>query len=210
MASTEDVREQVRERYSAAALTVLQGHEQRCGCGGGDDCCGDGEATCCSAEALDQDSAVFRADLYQASDRFTPARNHVIDPVQPTRSATTVAGMSGVSCNSARTRGSNATKEDSVGVRSYCGGESVRTAFSTVVREIPSLAAIRAFGTPSAANRRINAQSSKVITLQSSSVHFSPPKLTSFRAPPTAGMAESSVARKRVRHRATGLEGTLR
>ncbi|MER3392590.1 MAG: hypothetical protein RIC81_08760, partial [Microcella pacifica] len=34
-------------------------------------------------------------------------------------------------------------------------------------------AAIRAFGTPSAANLRINAQSSKVITLQSSSVHFS-------------------------------------
>ncbi|GAA1970721.1 hypothetical protein GCM10009776_37180 [Microbacterium deminutum] len=43
----------------------------------------------------------------------------------------------------------------------------------TVVREIPNLAAIFAFGSPSAASLRINAQSSKVITLQSLSVHFS-------------------------------------
>jgi len=43
----------------------------------------------------------------------------------------------------------------------------------TVVREMPSRAAICAFGIPSAANPRINAQSSKVITLQSSSVHSS-------------------------------------
>ncbi len=124
--------------------------------------------------------------------RFTPARNQVIDPVQPTRSASTVAGMSGVSSNNARTRGSNATNEESVGVRSYCGGESDLTAFNTVVLEIPNLAAIRAFGTPSAASLRINAQSSKVITLQSSSVHFSPPELTSFRAPPTACLASNN------------------
>ena len=117
--------------------------------------------------------------------RFTPARNQVIDPDQPTRSASTVAGMSGVSFNSTRTRGSNATNDDSVGVRSYRGGDSDRTAFNTVVLEIPNRSAIRAFGTPSAASRRINAQSSKVITLQSSSVHFSPPKLTSFRTPST-------------------------
>ena len=37
----------------------------------------------------------------------------------------------------------------------------------------PTARAIRAFGTPSAASLLINAQSSKVITLQSSSVHFS-------------------------------------
>jgi len=55
----------------------------------------------------------------------------------------------------------------------------------TVVREIPNRSAIRAFGTPSAASLLISAQSSKVITLQSLSVHFSPPKLFSFRAPPT-------------------------
>src|SRR3546814_4312181 len=101
--------------------------------------------------------------------------------------------MSGVSSSSTRTRGSNATNEDSVGVRSYCGGESDRTALNTVVLEIPNLAAMRAFGTPSAANLRINAQSSKVITLQSSSVHFSPPKLTSFRAPSTALIAVQGV-----------------
>ncbi|WP_291043258.1 hypothetical protein, partial [Herbiconiux sp.] len=40
-------------------------------------------------------------------------------------------------------------------------------------------------GTPSAASRLISAQSSKVITLQSSSVHFSPPQLSSFQPPPT-------------------------
>ncbi len=36
--------------------------------------------------------------------RFTLSRNHRIDPVHPTRSATTVAGMSGVSANNCRTR----------------------------------------------------------------------------------------------------------
>src|SRR5215203_4770940 len=56
----------------------------------------------------------------------------------------------------------------------------------TVVLEIPNCAAMRAFGTPSAASLLISAQSSKVITLQSLSAHFSPPKLFSFRAPPTA------------------------
>jgi hypothetical protein len=61
----------------------------------------------------------------------------------------------------------------------------------TVVREIPSRSAIRAFGTPSAASLLISAQSSKVITLQSLSVHFSPPRLFSFRAPPTDDPAET-------------------
>src|SRR6188472_912229 len=55
----------------------------------------------------------------------------------------------------------------------------------TVVLEIPNRRAIRAFGTPSAASLLISAQSSKVITLRSLSAHFSPPKLFSFRAPPT-------------------------
>ena len=49
----------------------------------------------------------------------------------------------------------------------------VATAFTTVVREIANRSAIPFFGTPSAASLRINAQSSKVITLQSLSVHFS-------------------------------------
>ena len=45
-----------------------------------------------------------------------------IDPVQPTRSASTVAGMSGVSASSARTRGSNGVNDVGPGVRSYLGG----------------------------------------------------------------------------------------
>ena len=109
----------------------------------------------------------------------------MIDPVQPTRSASTVAGISGSSASNARTRASNTTNDVSTGLRSYRGGASEATALTTVVREIPNRSAILAFGTPSAASRRINAQSSKVITLQSSSVHFSPPKLFSFRASST-------------------------
>ena len=64
-------------------------------------------------------------------------------------------------------------------------GASDFTALMTVVREIPNRSAIRDFGTPSAASLLINAQSSKVITLQSLSVHFSPPKPFSFGAPST-------------------------
>ena len=69
----------------------------------------------------------------------------------------------------------------------------------TVVREIPSRSAMRAFGTPSAASRLISAQSSKVITLQSSSVHFSSASLlSSFRASSTAVLAavEGSLTRE--------------
>jgi hypothetical protein len=54
------------------------------------------------------------------------------------------------------------------------------TALTTVVRETPNLAAILAFGSPSAASLRINAQSSKVITLQSLSVHFSNAETVQF------------------------------
>jgi hypothetical protein len=43
------------------------------------------------------------------------------------------------------------------GLRSYRGGASELTALITVVREIPNRSAIRAFGTPSAASRRISA-----------------------------------------------------
>lgn len=56
--------------------------------------------------------------------------------------------MSGVSDNSARTRGSNTVNEVGPAVRSYHGGASEFTALITVVREIPSRAATRAFGTP--------------------------------------------------------------
>jgi hypothetical protein len=85
----------------------------------------------------------------------------VIDPVQPTRSAITVAGMSGVAASSCRTAASNGVNDVGIAARSYFGGPSDATALITVVREIPSLLAIWAFGTPSPASRRINAQSSK-------------------------------------------------
>ena len=55
----------------------------------------------------------------------------------------------------------------SAGARSYFGGDVDATALATVFREIPNRSAICVFGTPSAANLRINAQSSKVITLRS-------------------------------------------
>jgi len=97
----------------------------------------------------------------------------VIEPDQPTRSAITVAGISGNSANNARTCASNAANDVTVGDRSYFGGDVDATALPTVVREIANRSAICAFGTPSAANLRINAQSSKVITLQLFSVHFS-------------------------------------
>src|SRR5262249_40066175 len=72
-----------------------------------------------------------------------------------------------------RTRGSNGVNDvAATGARSYLGGSLDATARPTVLREIPNRSAIRVFGTPSAANLRINAQSSKVITLQSSSAHF--------------------------------------
>ncbi len=105
--------------------------------------------------------------------RFTLSRNQRIEPSQPTRSASTVAGIVGVSTSSSRTRASNGVNDVGATDRSYRGGASEPTALMTVVREIPNLAAIFAFGSPSATSLRINAQSSKVITLQSLSVHFS-------------------------------------
>ncbi|MDQ1215823.1 hypothetical protein [Microbacterium arborescens] len=46
--------------------------------------------------------------------------------------------MSDVSAGSARTHGSKETGDDSAVARSYRGGDSDRTAFNTVVREIPN------------------------------------------------------------------------
>jgi hypothetical protein len=81
--------------------------------------------------------------------------------------------MSGLCSNNSRTRGSTTVNDVGPGVRSYEGGADEFTALITVVREILNRTAICAFGTPSAASLLINAQSSKVITLQSLSVHFS-------------------------------------
>jgi hypothetical protein len=64
--------------------------------------------------------------------RRTLSRNHVIDPVQPIRSATTVAGMSGVAASSCRTSGSNGVNDVATAGRSYLGGRSDANARSTV------------------------------------------------------------------------------
>ena len=67
----------------------------------------------------------------------------------------TVTGMSGVSSSSARTRGSNATHDGALGVRTSRGGASDATALTTGVREIATVRVrpdvmLTAFGTPSA------------------------------------------------------------
>jgi hypothetical protein len=61
----------------------------------------------------------------------------VIDPVQPTRSAITVAGMSGVVVNRCRTNDSNGVNDVGTAGRSYFGGPSEANARSTVDLPIP-------------------------------------------------------------------------
>lgn len=95
--------------------------------------------------------------------RRTLSRNHVIDPSPPTRSAITVAGISGCSLRIARTLDSNGVNEVGTGLRSYFGGRSEATARTTVALPIPRSRATCRRGTPSATNRRINAQSSTEI-----------------------------------------------
>ncbi len=69
--------------------------------------------------------------------RRTLSRNHVIDPVHPTRSAITVAGMSGVRASSSRTSGSNGVNAVGTAGRWYFGGPSEASARRTVSRPIP-------------------------------------------------------------------------
>ena len=61
----------------------------------------------------------------------------MIDPIQPTRSASTVAGMSGVAASSWATSGSNGLNAVGTAARSYFGGRSQANARSTVDRPIP-------------------------------------------------------------------------
>jgi hypothetical protein len=61
----------------------------------------------------------------------------VIDPVQPTRSAITVARMSGVVTSSCRTNGSNRVNAVGTAGRSYFGGPSDANARATVDRPTP-------------------------------------------------------------------------
>ena len=86
-------------------------------------------------------------------------------PSSPTRSASTVAGIDGVASSRARTRCSNGAKLVGTAGLEYRGGLEDATAFATVFLETPRSLAICAFGTRSLrCSRRINAQSSKVIT----------------------------------------------
>ena len=96
--------------------------------------------------------------------RRTLSRNHVIDPIQPTRSAITVAGISGCSERITRTFASNGANAVGTTARSYFGGRSEASAWSTVARPIPNCRATCRRGTPSATSRLINAQSSTEIT----------------------------------------------
>jgi hypothetical protein len=88
----------------------------------------------------------------------------VIEPVQPTRSAITVDGISGCSDKITRTLASNGVNAVGTARRPYFGGRSDATARSTVARPIPNCRATCRRGTPSATSRLINAQSSTEIT----------------------------------------------
>lgn len=93
----------------------------------------------------------------------------VIPLDQPIRSAITVAGMSGTSFNSLGISGSTASTIEPCSARSYFGGVSESSAARTVFRAIPNLRAIVLTPNPSAlGSRRISAQSSALINLQSS------------------------------------------
>ena len=62
--TTEQLREQVRERYAAAAMTVTSGRGTASCC---DDTCGDG-GSCCGPTVLEVDDT-FGSALYAATDR---------------------------------------------------------------------------------------------------------------------------------------------
>jgi len=84
---------------------------------------------------------------------------------QPTRSAITVAGISGNSLSNDRIRGSNASTFDPAGARTYRGGTSEANAARTVFRANPKRRAIVLIPNFSdLCNRRISAQSSTLIT----------------------------------------------
>ncbi|OIQ80460.1 hypothetical protein GALL_377780 [mine drainage metagenome] len=130
----------------------------------------------------------------------------VNDPVQPIRSAITVAGIVGNSASSTRTRASTASTLEPRDARSYFGGRSEANALDTVFREIPNRLAIPACEMPSdRCSRRISAQFSTVITPQavlgvlkihpSITAQFSAVVDNRFRPPP-----QVQPCRRRQRH----------
>ena len=125
---------------------------------------GNHRSHCAASPAAQVNRSTGSGLRYTGRSRRTLSRNQVIDPAQPTRSAITVAGMSGCSSKTARTRDSNGANEVATGIRSYFGGPSDATARATVDLPIPSSRATCRCGTPTATSRRINAQSSTEIT----------------------------------------------
>lgn len=107
------------------------------------------------------------AGAYSGLIAATFARNNDADPLLPTRSANTVAGILGVTTSNPRTSFSNASNEDPAGLRSYFGAVSAANARSTVPRETPSCFANSRLEIFSFAKRwRIVTQSSKIDHLQ--------------------------------------------
>ena len=84
-------------------------------------------------------------------------------PRPATRSAIIVAGIDGYSDNNGRTRGSNAVTRTTLSCL-YFGGSDDATALSHRLPRDPQSRRLSVCGTPSVANRRINAQSSTAIT----------------------------------------------
>lgn len=60
-----------------------------------------------------------------------------MDPLHPTRSAITVAGISGCCLSNCRTNGSNGANDVGTAGRSYFGGRDDATARATVARPMP-------------------------------------------------------------------------
>ena len=111
------------------------------------------------------DRSAGRPGWYSGPHAGRVRRNHVIDPVHPTRSAITVAGISGVAASSARTRGSNGVNAVGTAGPLVLRRAVAANARATVSRAIPRSRAIcRCGNTLAAVSRRINAQSSTVIT----------------------------------------------
>jgi hypothetical protein len=99
---------------------------------------GNHRSHCAASPAAHTNRSAGSGRRCSGRNRRTLSRNHVIDPDQPTRSASTVAGISGCSSNNARTRASNGVNDVTTGGRTYLGGAVDATAFTTVVREIPT------------------------------------------------------------------------
>lgn len=118
-----------------ALVITNTGGLSSCPCPNGRGWCGNHRSHC---TVLPGSCTSRSAGAYSGLIAATLARNNDVDPVQPTRSANTVAGIRGVTTSKRRTSFSNASKEDPAVLRSYFGAASAANARSTVPRETPS------------------------------------------------------------------------